>query len=107
VFEHIRGLGAKALDVRALVVVGQRRVVAPAFEHVEGFGVLQILVQVVLLATGFQARGLQQAAQQGFQGGLLAGFGDQRGNDVKGGGHIQLQTRDERDAQMIGYFPRR
>ena len=61
-FEHISGLGAEALDMCALVVVGQRRVVAPAFEHVEGFGVLQVLVKVVLLATGFQARGFQQAA---------------------------------------------
>ncbi|MGK9527303.1 hypothetical protein O6482_24550, partial [Salmonella enterica subsp. enterica] len=74
---------------------------------VEGFWVLQVLVQVVLLATGFQASRFQQAAQQGFQLGLLAGFGDQRGDDVKGSGHIQLQTRDVRDGQMISYFQHR
>jgi len=93
VFDHIGGLGAKALDMRALVVVGQRSVVAPALEHVEGLGVLQVLVQVVLLATGFQAGRFQQAAQQGFQGGVLAGFGDQRGDDIKSGGHSRLLAR--------------
>jgi hypothetical protein len=62
-------------------------------------------MQVVLLATGFQARRLQQATQQRFEDGLLAGLGDQRGDDVKGSGHVRLQTRDERDGQMIGYFP--
>ena len=50
---------------------------------------------------------VEQAAQQRLEGVLLARFGDQRGDDVKGSGHIQLQTRDERDAQMIGYFPGR
>jgi hypothetical protein len=69
--------------------------------------VLQVLVQVVLLAAGFAAGRLQQATQQGFQGGLLAGLGDQGGDNVKGSRHIQLQAREERDEQIIGYFPAR
>jgi MFS family permease len=40
-------LAGAAMALSSVSVVGQRRVVAPALEHVERFGVLQILVQVV------------------------------------------------------------
>ena len=102
--EHVGGLGAETLDVCALVVVGQGGVVAPAFEQVERLGMLQVLVQVVLFATGFLAGRFQQAAQQRLEGVLLARLGDQRGDDVKGSGHIRLLTRAVWDGQMIGYF---
>jgi hypothetical protein len=72
-------------------------VAAPLLDHVEGQGIGEVLVQIVLAATGLGAGRFQQRAQVLFEGVLLAGFGDERGDGGKWLGHGRLRERDEFD----------
>jgi DNA-binding transcriptional LysR family regulator len=97
VFENVASLGAEVLDMRAGVMGLQGFVTAPFFDHVEGMRIGDVLVQVVLTATGLGAGRFQQRTQVLFEGILLAGFGDEGGDSGKRLGHVRLRERDEFD----------
>jgi DNA-binding transcriptional LysR family regulator len=97
VFEKVASLGAEVLDMRAGVMGLQGFVTAPFFDHVEGMRIGEVLVQVVLTATGLSAGRFQQRTQVLFEGVLLAGFGDEGGDGGKRLGHVRLRERDEFD----------
>lgn len=96
-FEKVASLGAEVLDMRAGVMGLQGFVTAPFFDHVEGMRIGEVLVQVVLTATGLGAGRFQQRTQVLFEGILLAGFGDEGGDSGKRLGHVRLRERDEFD----------
>ncbi|MNC71268.1 hypothetical protein D3C75_1221690 [compost metagenome] len=74
--------------MRAGIMCLQRFITAPLLDHVEGQWIGEVLMQVVLPATGFGTGGLQQRAQVLFEDVLLAGFSDQGGNGGERLGHF-------------------
>jgi hypothetical protein len=105
--EEIAGPCPEILDVRTGVMSLQGLIAAPLFDHVEGQRIGEVLMQVVLTATGLGTGGFQERTQVLFEGVLLAGFGDQGGNGSKWLGHVRLRKRVDFDGTDDWLFLRK
>src|SRR5476649_696721 len=73
--------------MRRRLMLLQGRLIAPLFQHDETARLLVIAVQLARTA-GFGAAGRHHQFQRRLQGGLMAGFGHQRGNNYQWITHI-------------------
>ena len=105
--EKVAGLGAEVLYMGAGVMGLQGFVAAPMFNHVKRQWIGQVLMQIVLTATGLGAGRFHQRTQVLFEGVLLAGFGNEGGNGGERLGRGRSANGLISMGQMIGYFSAR